>query len=89
MTFSVRILCGWCTHLHLDNPDTCDAYPNGIPDAINYGEISHIKPYDGDNGIVFQTDTPNDDILQMLVEKAWHEKLSEVNIAQSTKEDKT
>jgi hypothetical protein len=31
----------------------CDAFPNGIPDAITNGR-DHSKPYRGDHGIRFQ-----------------------------------
>ena len=32
----------------------CEAYPNGIPNAIINGEHDHTKPYPGDNGIRFE-----------------------------------
>lgn len=34
----------------LDN-NACDAYPDGIPEAIITGEHDHTQPYPGDNGI--------------------------------------
>jgi len=41
-------------------PDTvacCEAFPNGIPDAIARG-FDHTKPYKGDHGIRFEPRRP-------------------------------
>ena len=48
--------CLFCTHLDWKNKRaiTCDAFPEGIPDEIFDNEVSHKKPYPGDNGIVFE-----------------------------------
>jgi len=35
-------------------PNTCLAFPDGIPDEILYGETEHAEPYPGDNGIQFE-----------------------------------
>ena len=35
----------------------CDAFPDGIPDVIWNGEHDHTKPYDGDNGVLFEKAT--------------------------------
>ena len=32
----------------------CDAFPDGIPAAIAYGENPHTTPYPGDHGIRFE-----------------------------------
>jgi hypothetical protein len=49
----------YCRHYHqknlrLDPNPTCDAFPNGIPDAIFNTEIIHDHPIEGDNGIQFE-----------------------------------
>lgn len=37
--------------LHIN---TCEAFPNGIPDEITYGNIDHKRSFHGDNGIIFE-----------------------------------
>jgi len=32
----------------------CEAFPDGIPDEIAYGDVDHTKPYPGDHGIRFE-----------------------------------
>jgi hypothetical protein len=32
----------------------CAAYPKGIPPEIAYGNVKHLRPYSGDNGILFE-----------------------------------
>lgn len=34
-------------------PASCDAFPDGIPDAILDSEVDHRKPYEGDGGQTF------------------------------------
>ena len=50
-------LCMQCKHLD-ENPEatknTCDAYPEGIPDEIFLSKVIHREPYDGDHGIQFE-----------------------------------
>ncbi len=38
----------------LTETNSCDAFPNGIPLEIAYGDNDHTKPYPGDNGIQFE-----------------------------------
>ncbi|MBS5988009.1 hypothetical protein [Clostridium sp.] len=34
----------------------CDAFPNGIPKEIKENFFIHTKPYEGDNGILFEAE---------------------------------
>ena len=52
----VPTLCDSC--LLRTGPDTCDAFPDGIPDEILIFGADHREPVDGDNGLVWQYD-PN------------------------------
>ena len=54
-------LCNICKHLHDEGSfdekrgisiDYCDAYPDGIPEAVQ--RSGHIYPKPGDNGIEFE-----------------------------------
>mgnify|MGYP000891546068 CR=1 FL=1 len=44
--------CVACRHKSLTGP-TCTAYPDGIPEPILAGRVSHLDSYPGDNGIRF------------------------------------
>jgi hypothetical protein len=53
-------LCSICKHKHQDSLTfrrsfpTCDAFPNGIPEAIRKNRIDHRKALAGDNGVRFE-----------------------------------
>ncbi len=57
----IRFLqCASCTHLHpvrYGKGYSCTAFPDGIPHAIVYGEVSHRDFYSGDQGITYQKST--------------------------------
>ncbi len=49
--------CAFCKHLHTATPEeplTCDAFPDGIPEPIATTKVEHVEPYPGDNGIRFE-----------------------------------
>lgn len=46
--------CIFCKHREEGNNFTCAAFPNGIPNAIIFGENKHFKPFPGDHGIQFE-----------------------------------
>jgi len=56
--YAVCEQCARCQHLY-DGPGVvndrwaCVAFPNGIPDPIALGEVSHDTPYQADQGIQF------------------------------------
>jgi hypothetical protein len=45
-------LCLSCAHTN--NDGTCKAFPEGIPLEIVSGEVNHMQPYEGDNGIQYE-----------------------------------
>ena len=61
--------CMLCTRL--DQPGAvCEAFPNGIPNAILENRLDHRKRIAGDQGVTFQldpevaeTDELNDDLI--------------------------
>lgn len=46
--------CDRCVHQSATDEFKCTAFPNGIPGDISNGVHNHIKPFKGDNGIVFK-----------------------------------
>jgi hypothetical protein len=50
-----KLICTLCVHLDAESGlSRCSAFPDGIPDEILSGSKSHVKPYDGDGGILFE-----------------------------------
>jgi len=49
-------ICLECKHFLDDSKPglRCAAFPDGIPDAIIFGDHDHHKPYKDDNGIQFE-----------------------------------
>lgn len=64
------ISCPYCKNLNDElNPEgrrTCKAFPEGIPDAIVFGENHHIEPFPGDNGIRFDPVAGADAIAELI-----------------------
>lgn len=50
-------VCFWCLHrtpgADTDTATTCAAFPEGIPDAILYGDNEHRSQVRGDHGLRF------------------------------------
>lgn len=53
---SPNFQCAMCKHFHDEDTsgNNCDAYPDGIPEAIITNEHNHRQPYRGDGGIQFE-----------------------------------
>lgn len=51
-------ICTTCTRYDLDDSRivACDAFPNGIPDAITTNQTDHRRPVEGDQGMQWQQD---------------------------------
>ena len=48
-------ICMECKHLRPDlGYMRCDAFPDGIPHDIEWGNVDHHKPVKGDHGIQFE-----------------------------------
>ena len=46
--------CLDCVHFRRKKWGTCDAFPDGIPDAITFGYVEHNIPLPNDNNIQFE-----------------------------------
>jgi hypothetical protein len=52
-------ICVSCRHLRpasgpIGTPETCDAFPDGIPTQIWNEGFDHRKPFPGDGGVHFE-----------------------------------
>lgn len=59
MTIGDDPICMRCQHLIVPPPVKkpglpCRAFPEGIPEKILLGDISHIENLDGDNGLKYK-----------------------------------
>lgn len=66
MTTIAAPICLVCTRYRREDGEygfRCDAFPNGIPEAITMSKRDHRKPYRGDNGLRF--DPVDDDAAEM------------------------
>ena len=53
-------ICLYCVRFRPNSPGlTCDAFPDGIPEAIWTLQADHHQPYSGDHGIRYTA--PHDD----------------------------
>lgn len=52
--------CLFCTRYHRDDLEnfTCDAFPEGIPEAIILSEVKHRTSIPGDHGLTFEAVSP-------------------------------
>ena len=62
MSIGAMPMCEECKHIRDEKGYiVCDAFPDGIPDAIYQDGFDHTKPYPGDHGIRFEPMTPDPD----------------------------
>jgi len=65
-------LCSICRYKHKDSLTyrksfpTCDAFPNGIPEAVRKNKMDHRKPIAGDSGIRFELAADTEPMKQLL-----------------------
>ncbi len=52
----IRSQCAFCKHFHrkVYTKNACDAFPDGVPTPVIWGDVKHTKPYKGDHGIRFE-----------------------------------
>ncbi len=56
-TSKLSAVCDKCRHYHGNLK--CDAFPEKVPTAIKLGYVSHVHPYEGDQGIRFEPIEPS------------------------------
>ncbi len=58
MTIGPVPICQFCKRFRegkdWGDPNTCEAFPEGIPDEIELGGFDHRKPFKGDGGVRFE-----------------------------------
>lgn len=68
MTTTSVPICEACTRRRVPDEGwgyVCDAFPDGIPDAIYQGGFDHRRPYPGDHGIRFELDPSETMVLEI------------------------
>lgn len=78
MTIGRMPMCEFCRRLHRRDNEayTCQAYPEGIPEAIVLSSVDHRQPYPGDHGLQYLADPRNppprpdyiDELMRAVVE---------------------
>lgn len=63
-------LCQYCRNRNDDEPWRCRAFPEEIPQAIIRSQVDHRLPVEGDNGVLFEADSP---ALAKLVKRVYGE----------------
>jgi len=46
--------CKTCEYRDDESPFRCLAFPKGIPNDIQLGQVDHTKPYKGDHGLQYK-----------------------------------
>jgi hypothetical protein len=65
-------LCSICRFKHCDTLNyrkslpTCDAFPNGVPEAVRKNPLDHRREIPGDNGIRFELAAETDSLRQLF-----------------------
>lgn len=66
MTTRMLSLCQACTRL---DGDSCEAFPEGVPERILVFGEDHRKPTPGDHGLVFELDKSKTETLKDWLER--------------------
>ena len=75
--------CINCRRVYYEGEEACcEAFPSGIPEKLWNGEILHLEPYPGDNGIRFEEMTEEDsEALRSKYGRSWDYTEEEIEIA--------
>lgn len=78
-TVVIPSICFACKHfnqsiwgLNTDEPQTCDAYPDGIPARYLRGGMAHTDPDGDDQGITFELNPAKSGALDTFIQ-FWYE----------------
>ena len=52
-------ICNKCRHYHGNSK--CDAFPKKVPTEIMLGYVSHVHPYNGDQGLQYEPINPGEE----------------------------
>lgn len=66
MTTGRMPICEACKHLERDGEELgyrCEAFPDGIPEAIAVDGFDHRKPFEGDGGVRFELEVGQEPAL--------------------------
>jgi hypothetical protein len=85
--------CDACIHLNREasyNPMRCDAFPDGIPVAIQSNKHDHSEPYPGDHGIRYEQIRPGPraEVAVWAILTRWRRPGPQTDEAQAPAEDR-
>jgi hypothetical protein len=62
---TLATLCVWCTRFHPHRRDltACEAFPEGIPLAIQWMDHDHRRPFPGDHGRRYTAELGTEDLV--------------------------
>lgn len=68
MTVPLVPICFACSH-YIEANETCNAFPEGIPEAILFEGEDHRRAYPHDNGVRFELNPDKADLLEVYLDQ--------------------